>query len=426
MRILIKNGHVVDPANKRDTVANVYISDGKIAAIGNTLAGFTADQEIDAGGKLVCPGLVDLSARLREPGYEHKATIASETRAAALSGITTLACPPDTDPVIDTPAVIKLIRQRSERAGYSNVHCIGAASRDLEGELLSEMGALKEAGCVGISNAMIPIKNPLIMKRIMEYAATFDLTIFLFAEDPSLRNSGCMHEGAISTRLGLPGISEAAETVAVARDLALIADTGVRAHFCRISTAKAAQMIARAQYDGLAVTADVSAHQLYLTDMDVGEFDSQCHVRPPLRSQRDMQGLREAVRKGSISAICSDHQPHENDAKLNPFRESASGISALETLLPLTLRLVDECRISLSEAIARVTVEPARILGINAGTLSVGSAADLIVVDAEQYWSLSKETMLSRGRNTPFFGWELKGRVTQTLINGQLVYNATE
>lgn len=424
MRIVIRNGRVVDPANKIDAIANVYISDGRIAAVGNAPAGFSADKEIDASGKLVCPGLVDLSARLREPGYEHKGTIASETRAAALSGITTLACPPDTHPVIDTPAVIKLIRQRQERAGFSNVHCIGAATQDLAGELLSEMGALKEAGCVGVGNALTPYKNPQIMKRIMEYAATFDLTIFLFAEDQSLRNNGCMHEGAISTRLGLPGIPEAAETVAVARDLALIADTGVRAHFSHISTAKAAQMIARAQEEGLPVTADVSAHQLYLTDMDVGEFDSQCHVRPPLRSQRDMQGLRDAVAKGTIGAICSDHQPHENDAKLNPFREAASGISALETLLPLTLRLADECNISLSDAIARVTVQPARILGIDAGTLSVGAAADVIVVDNDNYWSLSRETMLSRGRNTPFIGWELKGKVEQTIINGVVVYSA--
>jgi dihydroorotase len=425
MRIVIKNGHVIDPANKIDAVTNVYIADGKIVAVGNAFAGFTADKEIDATHQLVCPGLVDLSARLREPGYEHKATIASETRAAALSGITTLVCPPDTDPVIDTPAVIKLIRQRSERAGYSNVHCLGAASHDLKGELLSEMAALKEAGCVGVSNAMTPIKNPQIMKRIMEYAATFDLTIFLFAEDPSLRNNGCMHEGAISTRLGLPGIPEAAETVAVARDLALIADTGVRAHFCRLSTTKAAQMIAHAQEEGLPVTADVSAHQLYLTDMDVGEFDSQCHVRPPLRSQRDMQGLRAAVAKGVISAVCSDHQPHENDAKLNPFREAASGISALETLLPLTLRLVDECNITLSDAIARVTSQPARILGIKAGALSVGANADVIVVDPELYWPLTRETMFSRGRNTPFIGWELKGQVQHTVINGVLVYSAS-
>lgn len=425
MRIVIKNGRVVDPANRIDAVSNVYIVDGRIAAVGNAPAGFSADKEIDATGKLVCPGLVDLSARLREPGYEHKGTIASETRAAALSGITTLACPPDTNPVIDTPAVIKLIRQRSERAGFSKVHCIGAATQNLAGELLSEMGALKEAGCTGIGNALTPYKNPQIMKRIMEYAATFDLTIFLFAEDQSLRNNGCMHEGAISTRLGLPGIPEAAETVAVARDLALIADTGVRAHFSHISTAKAAQMIARAQEEGLPVTADVTAHHLYLTDMDVGEFDAQCHVRPPLRSQRDMQGLREAVASGVIGAICSDHQPHENDAKLNPFREAASGISALETLLPLTLRLVDECNISLSDAIARVTSQPAKILGIEAGALSVGAAADVIVIDPEQYWSPSRDTMLSRGRNTPFIGWELKGKVAQTIIDGMMVYSAS-
>lgn len=423
MKIVIKNGRVIDPANKIDAVSNVYIADGKIAAVGNAPAGFTADNEIDATGKLVTPGLVDLSARLREPGYEHKATIASETRAAARSGITTLACPPDTNPVIDTPAVIRLIRERAKHAGLSKVYSIGAATQDLNGELLSEMGALKAAGCVGVGNALTPYKNPQIMKRIMEYAATFDLTIFLFAEDQSLRNNGCMHEGALSTRLGLPGIPEAAETVAVARDLALIADTGVRAHFSHISTAKAAQMISRAQYDGLSVTADVTAHHLYLTDMDVGEFDAQCHVRPPLRSQRDMLGLREAVASGVISAVCSDHQPHENDAKLNPFREAASGISTLETLLPLTLRLADECNISLSDAIARVTSKPARILGLDAGTLSAGAAADLIVVDPDQYWSLSRETMLSRGRNTPFIGWELKGNVRQTLINGVVVYS---
>ncbi len=421
MRILIKNGRVIDPANKIDAVHNVFIADGKIAAVGESIAGFQTDKEIDASGKLVLPGLVDLSARLREPGFEHKATIASETRAAALAGITSLTCPPDTSPVIDTPAVAKLIRQRAEYAGMSRVYSIGAATQELDGETLSELAALKEIGCVGIGNAYAPIKNPQILKRIMEYAATFDITMHLFSEDPSLRDNGCMHEGGISTRLGLPGIPEAAETAAVARDLALIADTGVRAHFCRISTGKAAQMIARAQYDGLPVTMDVCAHQLYLTDMDVGEFDSQCHVRPPLRSQRDMITLQEAVARGNISAICSDHQPHEADAKLNPFRESASGISALETLLPLTLRLADDKKLSLSDAIARVTCGPARILGINAGTLDEDRDADVIVVDPEQYWTVSEQTIQSRGKNTPFMGWDLKGVVTHTLINGAFV-----
>ncbi len=423
MRILIKNGRVIDPANNIDGVHNVFIADGKIAAVGESITGFQQDKEIDASGKLVMPGLVDLSVRLREPGYEHKATIASETAAAAAAGITSLACPPDTDPVIDTPAVAKLIRQRAEYAGMSRVYAIGATTKALKGEHLSELGALKEIGCVGVGNSYIPFKSPQIMKRIMEYAATFDLTVHLFSEDPSLRDNGCMHEGGVSTRLGLPGIPEAAETVAVARDLALVADTGVRAHFCRISTAKAAQMIARAQYDGLPVTMDVSAHQLYLTDMDVGEFDSQCHVRPPLRSQRDMLALQEAVARGTVSVICSDHQPHERDAKLNPFRESASGISALETLLPLTLRLADEGKLSLSDAIERVTIGPAKVLGINAGTLDEGRAADIIVVDPEKYWTVSESTIRSRGKNTPFMGWDLKGVVEQTLMDGKLIFD---
>jgi len=422
MHILIKNGRVIDPANKIDKITNVYITAGKIAAVADALDGFTAELEIDASNQLVCPGFVDLSARLREPGFEHKATIASETRAAAASGITSLVMPPDTYPITDTPAVAKLIRKKAEDAGFAKVYSLGAATQDLRGENISEMAALKAAGCIGISNALTPIKNPLVMKRIMEYAATFDLTLFLFSEDPSLRHSGCVHEGAISTRLGLPGIPEAAETVAVARDLALIADTGVRAHFCHISTLKALQMITRAQFDGLPVTVDVAAHQLYLTDMDIGEFDSQCHVRPPLRNQRDMNGLREGVGKGSISAICSDHQPHEADAKLNPFGQTEAGISALETLLPLTLRLAEESNISLPDAIARVTIGPAMIAGIDAGTLGQGKEADIVIIDPEQYWKLCPEKLISRGHNTPFRDWELKGLVMRTLLAGKTVF----
>lgn len=423
MRILIKNGRVIDPANNIDRSTNLYIAGGLIEAVTDKLAGFTAEQEIDAAGRLVCPGLVDLSVRLREPGLEHKGTIASETRAAAAAGVTSLVMPPDTDPVIDTPAVAKLIRKTARDAGYCHVYCVGAATQRLGGEHISEMGALKAAGCVGVGNAYTPIKNPLVMKRVMEYAATFDLTLFLFSEDPSLRHHGCVHEGAISTRLGLPGIPEAAETVAVARNLALVADTGVRAHFSQISTAKALQMIARAQYDGLPVTVDVAAHQLFLTDMDIGEFDSRCHVRPPLRNQRDMQGLREGVRRGTINAICSDHQPHEVDAKLRPFRETAPGISALETLLPLTLRLAGEARMELIDAIARVTSTPARIIGIGAGTLSPGASADVIVIDPEHHWKVAPENLLSRGLNTPFRDWDMKGRVSHTLLAGEVVFS---
>jgi dihydroorotase len=325
--------------------------------------------------------------------------------------------------VIDTPAVARLIRKKAQEAGYAHVYCLGAATQGLDGQRISEMAALKEAGCIGISNALTPVRNPLILKRIMEYAATFDLPVFLFSEDSSLCNNGCVHEGAVSTRLGLPGIPEAAETVAVACNLALIADTGVRAHFSHISTARAAQMIARAQYDGLPITMDVTAHHLYLCDMDIGEFDSQCHVQPPLRSQRDMAALREGVGKGHISAICSDHQPHEADAKQNPFSATLPGISALETLLPLTLRLAQETGVSLSQALARVSADPARILGVAAGTLSPGANADVIVIDPEEVWTVGPETLLSRGHNTPFHDWDMNGRVRHTLRKGKPVFS---
>ena len=425
-QISITGGRVIDPANQIDGTTDLHLANGQIAAVGEPPSGFVADQTIDASGQLVIPGLVDLAARLREPGLEHKGTIASECRAAAAGGVTTLTCPPDTDPVTDTPAVVELIRHRAEQAGLARVVCLGASTQGLNGQNISEMGALLGAGCVGVSNAWRPVVNNLVRRRIMEYAATYDLTVFLHAEDTSLRNNGCMHEGPVSTRLGLPGIPAAAESVAVARDLALIEATGVRAHFCRISSATAMKKIGRAQFDGLPITVDVSAHHLYLTEFDLADFNSQCHVRPPLRSQRDMQGLREGLSRGTINAICSDHQPHEADAKLVPFRESASGISGIETLLPLTLRLAQESPMKLSELIARVTVEPANILGIDAGTLSPGASADITLVDPEQYWMVGPDTLLSHGLNTPFMGWELKGRVTHTLLGGHLVHQLND
>ena len=422
MRTEIINGRVVDPGNQVDKVCNLYIADGIVLTVGDPPPGFAADERIDAAGKVVCPGLVDLSARLREPGNEHKATIASETYAAASAGVTSLCCPPDTDPVIDTPAVAELIRQRAEAAGHARVYVLGAMTQGLDGSRLSEMAALKHARCVGISNAFIPMANNQVLRRAMEYAATFDMTAFLHAEDRWLRGNGCMHEGMVATRLGLPGIPEAAETVAVARDLALIEHTGVRAHFCRLSTGKALRMVARAQYDGLPITADVSAQHLFLTEMDADDFNSQCHILPPLRTQRDKDALRAGIANGTLAAICSDHQPHEPDAKLAPFCDTAPGASALETLLPLTLRLVDDGLLPLNDAIARVTCRPAQILGINAGNLAVGSPADICIFDPETHWTLTREGMVSCGRNSPFIGWELRGRVAYTLLDGEIVY----
>lgn len=422
MRISILAGRVIDPARGVDQVQDVHIEQGRILGLGPAPSGFQAEQRIHAQGRVVCPGLVDLCARLREPGFEHKATIASEARAAASSGITTLCCPPDTDPIVDTAAVAELIHRHAAQSGKARVVTLGALTKGLEGTQLSEMMALRQAGCVGLSNGLRAVTNTLVMRRALEYAATHDLTVFLYAEDSWLRGRGCAHEGAVSTRLGLPGIPESAETAAVARDLILIEQTGVRAHFCRLSTARAARMIAQAQQQGLPVTADVSAHQLHLTEMDISDFNSDCHVLPPLRTMRDRDGLREAVASGVLEVICSDHQPHEPDAKLNPFMATEPGISALETLLPLTLRLVQEGILDLSTALARLTSGPARILGIDAGTLMPGAAADICIFDPEQHWTLQRESLVSRGHNSPFSGWEFTGRVTHTLLDGQVTF----
>lgn len=423
MRIVIRNGRVIDPANNIDEVRDVYISKGHIITTGKAPEGFKENREIDATDKIVCPGLIDLCARFREPGLEHKATIASESAAAATAGITTVVCPPDTDPIMDTPAVARLIRQRAEQAGQTRVLPLGALTRQLKGDQLSEMAALRDAGCVGVANIQA-ITNTKIMRCAMEYASSHELTIFIRPMDYWLHDNGCVHEGSVSTRLGLPGIPEAAETTAVARDLALIEQIGVRVHFSQLSSARAVQMIARAKHDGLPVSADVSAHQLFLTEMDILDFDSACHVQPPLRNQHDRDGLRAGVAKGTIRAICSDHQPHEPDAKLAPFCATEPGISALETLLPLTLRLVEDGLFSLSEALSCLTIGPARILGIDLGTLSPGAPADLCILDYEKIWQFQANNMISRGHNTPFNQWEFKGKVTHTLLAGQVVFEA--
>ncbi|HEY9147776.1 MAG TPA: dihydroorotase, partial [Gammaproteobacteria bacterium] len=411
MGSVIRGGRIIDPANQIDRVADLYLDQGRIVAIGTAPQGFDEDEVIDAAGQIVCPGIVDLQARLREPGQKHKGSIASETAAAAAAGVTTLCCPPDTQPVIDTPAVAEQIRRRAAAAGLANVLPIGALTQGLEGEQLAAMQALSSAGCVVMGNARRAIHSTLIQRRALEYAATLGLTVFISAEDPWLGADGCAHEGAVSTRLGLPGIPECAEVIALGRDLMLVEQTGIRAHFGQLSSARSVAMIAEARAKGLPVSADVSAHQLFLTEMDISDYNSLCHVRPPLRTQRDRDGLRQALGSGVISAICSDHQPHDRDAKLAPFAVTEPGISALETLLPLTLRLVDEGVIGLSEAIARLTWQPAEILGVEAGRLSIGSPADICIFDPQQQWSVSEESLVSAGKNTPFLGWELRGRV---------------
>ncbi len=426
MNITIRGGRLIDPANNIDDKLDLHISEGRIAAIGAAPEGFVAEQTLDADGHIVCPGLIDLQARLREPGQKHKGTIASESRAAAGAGITTLCCPPDTQPVIDTPAVAEQIRQRATESGQARVLPIGALTQGLNGEQLSSMQALHKAGCIVMGNARRAIPSTLVQRRALEYAATLGLTVFFNSEDPWLSADGCVHEGALSNRLGLAGIPECAEVIAVGRDLMLVEQTGVRAHFGQLSSSRAIDMIAAARARGLSVSADVSAHQLFLTEMDIAEFDSACHVRPPLRSQRDRDGLRAAVADGAISAVCSDHQPHDRDAKLAPFAATEPGISGLETLLPLTLRLVEEKVLGLSDAIARLTSGPARVLGLESGQLGVGAVADICIFDPKHHWRVEEQQLLSHGKNTPFLGWELSGKAVTTLLEGRIVYQAAE
>lgn len=419
--ISIIEGRVIDSAANLDLVTDLHIADGKIIAIGKAPADFTAVREINAKNKIVCPGFIDLSVRLREPGAEYKATILSETEAAAKNGITTVCSPPDTDPVIDSPAIVELLQQRAAKAGMAKVLPLAALTQGLKGEHLAEMGILKQIGCVAVSDVR-PIVNTNVLRHALEYAATFDFTVFLHPIDPWLENSGCAHEGIVSTSLGLTGIPEQTETIALARDLLLVEMTGVRAHFCRLSSAKSVEMIKQAQDQGLAVTADVSAHHLLLSDIDINFYDSQYHVYPPLRSCKDKQSLGEGLKNNIINAICSDHQPHEPEAKLSPFSMTEAGISGLDTLLPLSLRFAEDMNMDLITLLSYLTDKPAKILGIDAGSLQVGKVADVCIFDPNKLWTLNQDTMYSMGYNSPFFNQKLKGKVYFTIINGKVVY----
>jgi dihydroorotase len=424
MKQLIANGRVIDPATQLDSITNVYIEGKKIVAIADQLDDFVADKTIDASGLIVCPGLIDLSARLREPGQEHTATIHSETLAAAAGGITTLAVPPDTDPVIDTPAVIELIEDRAKKAARTMVLTVGALTQGLKGDLLAEMAALKKAGCVGVSNSLYPIKNSLVWRRAMEYAASLELTLFINPIDPWLQAEGCVHEGKVSARLGLPGIPETAETIAVARDLLLIKQTKVKAHFHNISTASALKMIEDAKQQGLDVSADVSVHHLHLTEQNVSAFDSQCHILPPLRTESDREQLRLGVQQGGINAINSNHQPLDKDAKLGPFADTTAGISGLETLLPLTMKLVHDKQVDIQQALAALTCNPADILGIDAGRLKVGAAADICIFNDHAEYACQPDQFVSAGHNSPYTDWCFNHQVQYTFFHGKQVYSA--
>jgi len=422
MKIHIKNGRLIDPKNGIDAVRDVFIAKGKIIAIGTPPDEFQASRIIDAQSFIVCPGLVDLSVRLREPGLEYKATLESEMGAAVAGGVTSFACPPDTDPPLDEPGLVEMLKHRAKNLNQAHVYPIGALTQGLRGERLTEMAELNDAGCIvfGQPDGLLP--NLRVLMQAMRYASTFDFSVWLRPQEISLTNDGVAHDGEVATRLGLPTVPVCAETIALSNIILLARETGVRVHLCRISSAEGLAMIRAAKQQGLPMTCDVTINHIHLSDMDIGFFDSNCHLMPPLRSSGDRDALRNGLLDGTIDAICSDHAPVDEDAKLLPFGLSEIGATGVELLLPLTLKWGMEMRLPMLKVLAKITSDPAEILGIDAGHLSVGSAADICIFDPEHYWKVTSSAILSQGKNTPFLGMELPGGIKYTLVNGHIVY----
>jgi dihydroorotase len=422
LKIEIRNGRVIDPANNIDARQSLFIASRIVAALGQAPDGFKPDRVIDAAGKIVCPGLVDLSVRLREPGYEYKATLESEMLAAVAGGVTSLVCPPDTDPVLDEPGLVEMLKRRAGSLNRARVFPLGALTAGLRGERLSEMVELSEAGCVGFFQADHPLTDTNVLWRAMQYAATYGYSVWLRPQDAHLCADGVAHDGETASRLGLPAIPSSAETIAIATILQLAQVTGARVHLARLSAAGSVAMVKKAKQRGLAVTCDVGIHHLHLSDRDIGYFDSRYRFTPPLRDPRDRDALRGGVLSGVIDAICSDHTPLDDDAKLVPFGEAEPGATGLELLLPLTLKWATEMKVPLAQALACVTSQPAQVLGIEAGHLGAGAVADLCIFDPEAFWAVTPMTLLSQGKNSPYLGREVVGKVTQTLVAGQTVF----
>src|SRR5687767_246559 len=419
MRLHIKNGRVVDPASGKDGAGDIFISDGKISAEGGK-----ADRVIDAKGLVVAPGFIDLAARLREPGYEYKATLESEMDAAVAGGVTSLACPPDTDPPLDEPGLVDMLRRRAKALSRARVYPIGALTVKLEGERLTEMGQLTDAGCIAFSQANAPLADTQVLWRALQYAATFGYPVWLRAEDAGLAKGGVAHDGEIATRLGLPGIPAFAETIALATILELVRATRARVHVCRLSTAGGVELMRRAKQEGLPVTCDVGIHHVHLCDMDLGYFDSHCRLEPPLRSQRDRDALSRGLAEGVIDCACSDHTPVDEDGKHLPFAQAEPGATGLELLLPLTLKWGQANKLGLAATLARITSEPARVLGVASGRLTAGAPGDVVLFDPATPVRVTAETLKSQGKNTPFLGYELAGRVRTTIVAGNVVYES--
>jgi dihydroorotase len=424
MKLHIKNGRVIDPANKIDKVQDLFIGDGKVLAVGSAPSGFEADKTIDAGGLVVAPGLVDLSARLREPGYEYKATLESELQAAMQGGVTSLVCPPDTDPVLDEPGLVEMLKYRATNLNMANVHPLGALTMGLKGTALTEMFELTEAGCIGFSQAEVAVEDTNVLLRALQYAKTFGYTVWLRPQDAHIGSGGIAHSGPLASRLGLSGVPVMSETIALHTIFELMRATGARVHLCRMSSGAGLELVRAAKKEGLPVTCDVGVHHVHMTDADIGFFDPNARLTPPLRSGRDRDAIRAGLQDGTVDAICSDHTPVDDDEKLLPFGEASPGATGLELLLSLAIKWADDNddKGALSHAISRITCDAARVAGLAAGTLSVGAAADVVLFDPQARWLVSGANLASQGKHTPFLGYELPGQVRATIVAGHVAY----
>jgi dihydroorotase len=424
MKIHIKNGRVIDPANGIDAQQDVYIAAGKILAVGAAPAEFHANKVIDASGLIVAPGLVDLSVRLREPGYEYKATLVSELKAAMRGGVTSLVCPPDTDPVLDEPGLVEMLKHRAKTQNQAHVYPLGALTMGLKGEALTEMAELTEAGCIGFTQAECAVQDTTVLLRALQYAGTFGYTVWLRPQDAFIGKGGVAHSGPLASRLGLSGVPVMAETIALHTLFELMRATGAKVHLCRISSAEGLALVRQAKQAGLPLTCDVGAHHIHLTDADIGFFDSNARLTPPLRSQRDRDAIRQALQDGTIDAICSDHTPVDDDEKLLPFAEASPGATGLELLLSLALKWREDSDLSLPQVLAKITIDAARVAGLPCADLTPGKPADLCVFDPQARWKVEAGALLSQGKHTPFLGYELPGVVKATIVSGHLAYDA--
>jgi dihydroorotase len=419
LKLVIKNARIVDPVTGRDGKGDLHIADGKFAEPFRE-----AEKTIDARGLIAAPGFIDIAARLREPGFEYKATLESEMDAAVAGGVTSLACPPDTDPPLDEPGLVDMLRRRAKSLSRARVYPVGALTVKLEGRTLTEMAELAEAGCVAFSQANVPLADTQVLWRALQYAATFGFPVWLRAEDAWLAKGGVAHDGEVATRLGLAGIPAFAETVALHTLLELVRATRARVHVCRLSTAAATELMRAAKREGLPVTCDVDINHLHLSDIDLGYFDPNCRLEPPLRGQRDRDALAAALADGTIDCLCSDHTPVDEDGKHVPFAEAQPGATGLELLLPLALRWGQARKLPLAATLSRITSDAARVLGVPSGRLAIGAPADVVLFDPAAPRRIAPETLKSQGKNTPFVGAELSGSVRCTIVAGNVVYEA--